>query len=113
MNKMQDRLVKPLPLDLLRQLAESDPGQFELVRHALIEEVIKACREKKQLSLRQLQFRIDGIRQRRSTYGAMLEIGELMWRRLDDLVDWLPLPADHTDEEAHPTSAKVLRFPGK
>ena len=75
----QDPAVFP-DHDALCQLARSDPQSFELLRLALIERCIDDASEPIQLSLRQLQFRIDGIRRRsRTPLGAVVKINALLW----------------------------------
>lgn len=66
--------------DALSRLARDDPQSFENLRLELIESCINGARETIQLRLRQLQFRIDGIRKRsRSPLGAAIKIQALMW----------------------------------
>jgi len=66
--------------DALSRLARNNPQSFETLRLELIEDCIDGAPEPIQLRLRQLQFRIDGIRQRsRSPLGATVKIHALMW----------------------------------
>lgn len=66
--------------DALCRLALSDPQSFESLRIELIERCIDDAPEPIRLSLRRLQFRIDGIRRRsRSSLGAVVKINALMW----------------------------------
>ena len=72
----------------LAQLARDNPQAFEALRSRLIAETIERAPERLQLRLRQLQFRIDGIRRRaRTPLGALIEMQSMMWDsflRLDD-----------------------------
>jgi hypothetical protein len=66
--------------DALSRLARSDPQTFETLRLELIERCIDDAPAPIQLHLRQLQFRIDGIRRRsRSPLGSAVKINALMW----------------------------------
>ncbi len=66
--------------DILAQLALDDPDAFEEMRSAMIENCIARAPQKIQFRLRQLQFRVDGIRRRsRSPLGALMKIQALMW----------------------------------
>ena len=72
----------------LMQLAREDPQAFETLRSELIENTILRAPERMQLRLRQLQFRIDGIRRlARTPLGALLKMQALMWEsflRMDE-----------------------------
>ena len=64
----------------LAKLASDDPQAFEALRSELIENCITQAPERIQLRLRQIQFRLDGIRRlSRSPLGALLKIQALMW----------------------------------
>lgn len=64
----------------LSRLAREDHEAFERLRHELIEQLISHAPAQKQLMLRRLQFRVDGIRARSgSTLGATIKISALMW----------------------------------
>ena len=78
---MNTRHAATLPdHDALSRLARSDPQSFEALRSELIERCIDDAPEPIRLRLRQLQFRIDGIRRRsRSPLGAVVKINALMW----------------------------------
>ena len=66
--------------DALSRLARCDPQSFETLRLELIERCIDDAPAPIQLRLRQLQFRIDGIRRRsRSPLGTVVKINALMW----------------------------------
>ncbi len=66
--------------DALSLLAHNDPQSFESLRAELIERCIDDAPERIRLSLRRLQFRIDGIRRRSpSSLGAVVKINALMW----------------------------------
>lgn len=78
---MNQRHPTTLPShDTLSRLALEAPQSFETLRLELIENCINGAREAAQLRLRQLQFRIDGIRQRsQSPLGAAIKTQKLMW----------------------------------
>ena len=64
----------------LAQLARDDPQAFEALRTELIETTILRAPERLQLRLRQLQFRIDGVRRlARTPLGALLKMQAMMW----------------------------------
>jgi hypothetical protein len=66
--------------EILARLALDDPRAFEELRSAMIENCIARAPQKIQCRLRQLQFRVDGIRRRsRSPLGALMKIQSLMW----------------------------------
>lgn len=66
--------------ETLARLARENPQSFETLRLELIENCVSSAPEAVQLRLRQLQFRIDGIRRRSgSPLGATLKIHALMW----------------------------------
>lgn len=77
----------------LRQLAHDDPQAFEELRGELIENAILRAPERMHLRLRQLQFRVDGIRRlARTPLGALLKIQALMWEsflRMDEALQRL------------------------
>ena len=66
--------------DALSRLARNDPQTFETLRLELIENTIDDAPEPVRLHLRQIQFRLDGIRHRsRSHLAATVKIQALMW----------------------------------
>ena len=66
--------------DELSRLARDDPQSFETLRLELIANAIDDAPEPIQVYLRQIQFRLDGIRHRsRSPLGAAVKIQALMW----------------------------------
>jgi hypothetical protein len=66
--------------EILSQLALDDPRAFEALRSAMIENYIARAPQKLQFRLRQLQFRVDGIRRlSRTPLGALMKIQALMW----------------------------------
>jgi hypothetical protein len=66
--------------EVLSRLACDDPQAFEDLRNELVENRIRLAPEGVQLRLRQLQFRIDGIRRRSgSPLSALIKIQDLMW----------------------------------
>ena len=116
---MNSRFPATLPgHDALSRLARSDPRSFETLRLELIESCIDDAPEPIQLRLRQLQFRIDGIRRRScSPLGATVKINALMWDSLLEMNDELqklrpenraPLRPEPTRRSAD--SAQVLLF---
>ena len=104
----------------LAQLAKDDPQAFEVLRGELIENAILRAPERIQLRLRQLQFRIDGIRRlARTPLGALIKIQALMWEsflRMDEALqnfDALTRAnARRSDERANtkPQGARVIDF---
>jgi hypothetical protein len=67
-------------------LAKSDPQAFEAARAALIEETIAKSPLDKQERLRQLQWKIEGIRRRSgSPLGACIKISNLMLEKVCEL----------------------------
>lgn len=65
---------------VLAKLANDDPSAFEALRSELIENFIIQAPERIQLRLRQIQFRLDGIRRlSRSPLATLLKFQGLMW----------------------------------
>jgi len=65
---------------VLARLAEADPPAFEALCATLVERLIERAPDRIQQRLRQIQFRVDGIRLRsRSPLGALIKIQALMW----------------------------------
>ena len=108
--------------DALSRLARNDPQSFETLRLELIANAIDDAPEPVRLRLRQLQFRIDGIRQRsRSPLGATVKIQALMWESFQAMNDGLqefrskprrpslskPL---NTERNALPASAQIIEI---
>lgn len=76
--------------DELARLASEDPEALEVLRHELIERYIAGAPEGVQLRLRQLQFRIDGIRKTSgSPLAASQRIHALMWESFVQLKEEL------------------------
>ena len=104
----------------LAQLARDDPQAFEVLRGELIENTILRAPERMHLRLRQLQFRIDGIRRlARTPLGALLKIQALMWEsflRMDEALqnfDALTrVNAQRVDEgaKANSVGAQIINF---
>jgi len=116
---MNSRSPATLPdHDALTRLARNDPQTFETLRLELIESCIDDAPEPIRLHLRQLQFRIDGIRRRsRSPLGAAIKISSLMWDSLLEMNDELQKlrSRNRASRRPDPTrrsadSAKVLEF---
>ena len=93
--------------EILMQLALDDPGAFEELRSAMIEDCIARAPQKTQFRLRQLQFRVDGIRRRsRSPLGALLKIQSLMWDSYFELYQELQEVVRYGRGVAHPPREK-------
>jgi hypothetical protein len=76
--------------DTLSRLARDNPQSFETLRLELIERCFDGATEPVRLRLRQLQFRIDGIRRRSgSPLGAAIKIHALMWESFLSMNDEL------------------------
>ena len=79
MNENRPKVLLP-PHDVLARLASEDPEALEALRREAIERHISGAPEGVQLRLRQLQFRIDGIRRTStSSLVASQRIHALMW----------------------------------
>ena len=108
--------------ETLARLAREDQRSFETLRRELIESLINGAPDTIQLRLRQLQFRIDGIRQRsRSPLGAAVKIQKLMWDnflRLNDQLQEFSSPrrgpqraeTGSIGQPASPHSAQLIAF---
>lgn len=104
----------------LAQLARDDPQAFEALRAELIENTIRRAPERLQLRLRQLQFRIDGIRRlARTPLGALLKMQSLMWDsflRMNDALQQFDAlsraaaPRHDRSVSGSPHSAQVIDF---
>jgi len=109
--------------DTLARLARNAPQSFEALRLELIENCINRAPETIQHRMRQLQFRIDGIRRRSgSPLGTAIKIQRLMWdsflRLNDELQDFRtqtrPPPstaAPSIRTAASQQSAQLIAFP--
>ena len=108
---------------ILSRLAQDDPHAFEALCTSLIERCINDAPDRIQPRLRQLQFRVDGIRRRsRSPLGALLKIQALMWESFLHMNEELqncvrqstgatPLPEPTAAKRAAPVpSAQVIAF---
>ena len=108
--------------DALSRLARNDPQSFETLRLELIANAIDDAPEPVRLRLRQLQFRIDGIRRRsRSPLGATVKIQALMWESFlamnDELQEFRSKPRRpllskplNTARKALPASAQIIEI---
>lgn len=93
--------------EILAQLALDDPGAFEELRSVMIEDCIARAPQKIQFRLRQLQFRVDGIRRRsRSPLGALMKIQALMWDSYFELNQELQEVIQYRWGAAHPPREK-------
>jgi hypothetical protein len=73
-----------------KNLAKNDPMLFEKKRSEAIETLIRSCREENQLRLRQLQWRIDGIRRKHDSHtGALVEMQQLVHESCEELMSTL------------------------
>ena len=109
--------------EVLSRLACDDPQAFEDLRNELVENRIRLAPEGMQLRLRQLQFRIDGIRRRSGTpLSALIKIQGLMWEsflRMDQELQRFARPtrnnAGSCGEEVNSSlcavrSARIIEF---
>ena len=108
--------------DALSRLAQSDPQSFETLRLELIANTIDDAPEPVQLRLRQIQFRIDGIRRRsHSPLGATVKIQALMWESFlvlnEQLQQFRPPPRCpsqasplNTAKNASPPCAQIIEI---
>ena len=99
----------------LRQLARDDPQAFEELRGELIENAILRAPERMHLRLRQLQFRVDGIRRlARTPLGALLKMQAMMWEsflRMDEALQRLDALTRARDSAMdNSRSAQVIDF---
>jgi len=89
MNDNRPAAILP-PHEVLAKLASEDPEALEALRRELIERYIAGAPEEVQLRLRQLQFRIDGIRKTSaSPLAASQRIHALMWESFVQLKEEL------------------------
>ncbi|KXB32633.1 hypothetical protein AT959_00035 [Dechloromonas denitrificans] len=89
MNENRPVAILP-PHEALARLASEDPEALEALRRELIERQIASAPEAVQLRLRQLQFRIDGIRKTSSSpLAASQRIHALMWESFVQLKEEL------------------------
>lgn len=109
--------------EILSQLALDDPRAFEALRSAMIENCIARAPQKIQCRLRQLQFRVDGIRRHsRTPLGALMKIQALMWdsyvqlnQELQEIVCQRQGGAPHPREKPYPgvcpvRNARIIEF---
>ncbi len=69
-----------LDFDLWSRVAREQPGRFEEMRRAAIDEVIAKAPREQQRRLRGLQWRIDQERRlAKSPLGACIRISHMMW----------------------------------
>lgn len=97
------------------KLAEQDPAQFEDLRSQTINGVIDELPENKQMMLRRLQWKVDRVRELKSTpMAACLAITDMMWNTFYDLnksYQWLGDRDNKAAQiEALPKAA-ILKFP--
>ena len=98
------------------KLAEQDPARFEDRRAQTISKAIDEVPQDKQQMLRRLQWKVDRVRELKSTpLAACIAITDMMWNTFHDLnrsYQWLGSHSDKsTPLEALP-KATVLNFPG-
>ena len=124
-------MTTPSPIEVpshqaLSRLAADDPPAFEALCSTLVERCIGRAPERIQPRLRQIQFRVDGIRRRsRSPLGALIKIQALMWESFlqmdQELQHWVRLTSDapHLTVRETPMpaparcTARVIEFPGR
>lgn len=103
----------------LMQLAQEDPQAFEVLRGELIENAILRAPERMHLRLRQLQFRIDGIRRlARTPLGALIKMQALMWEsflRMNEALQSLDAltrakQGAPTNSGGAPATAQIIQF---
>jgi hypothetical protein len=106
---MSERQLMKLPShDVLAQLARDDPPAFEALRSELMENCINGAPERIRHRLRQLQFRVDGIRRvSRSPLGATLRIHALMWESFLEMNEKLQGFARQTPRRPHLVAARA------
>jgi len=94
--------------EILSRLARDDPRAFEALRGAMIENCITRAPQEIQCRLRQLQFRVDGIRRRtRTPLGALLKIQALMWDSYFQMNQEMQSVLRHAKGAAHPPGEKT------
>lgn len=94
--------------EILSRLALDDPRAFEALRSAMIENCITRAPQEIQRRLRQLQFRVDGIRRRsRMPLGALLKIQSLMWDSYFQMNQEMQSFLRHAKGAAHPLDEKI------
>lgn len=71
MNVKKNPQTGKFTFDEWMHLAQNNPEQFELERKKVIDSVIEQCPEAQQLKLKQIQFRIDGIRRKYKKNGLV------------------------------------------
>lgn len=103
----------------LLQLAHDDPQAFESLRAELIDRAIQRAPERLQLRLRQLQFRMDGVRRlARTPLGALIRMQAMMWDSFLELNEALQrletltraTAAQHGSASALSSDAVVIDF---
>ncbi len=101
------------------RMAKEDPGEFERMRLAAIEEVINRAPPQQQRRLRGLQWRIDQERRLAKTpLGACIRISRMMWESVSapggllDSLRCLERPAETPDRTAALSTAPVVPLRG-
>lgn len=76
--------------DYWRKLAASDPAGFECLRRQMIEAYLDQLNEDNANALRQLQWRIDGMR-RRSAHPmrTCVSLSDLMWNSVHENLSYM------------------------
>lgn len=74
--------------DELLLLHQRDPDAFEAYRKGIIEDFISMVPEERQQKLRQLQWKIDGVRRKHhNPMGATIALHRMMLESINDLCD--------------------------
>lgn len=108
---MSQRPPTTLPShETLSRLAQEQPQSFESLRLELIEDFFNRAPEPIHLRLRQLQFRIDGIRRlSQSPLGASIRIQALMWDSFVKMNDELQEFMAQAHSPLVPETASLIR----
>jgi len=104
--------VNDVTFETWANLASTDPQRFETLRRDKISALIERTTGARQKRLRGLQWKIDQIRDSRSTMEACLAISELMWETFEHLAEILKAQVDNQPLTQTPTmNADIIPFP--
>jgi len=116
MNKYETESSFEFDFEHWVKLAEQDPAQFEDLRSQTINNAIDELPEDKQLMLRRLQWKVDRVRELKSTpMAACLAITDMMWDTFYDLnrsYQWLGDRGNKKAQLEALPKASILKFPG-
>lgn len=108
---MDGRTPNRYDFDALMNLAERDPGAFEVVRQQLIDDAIEQAPEQRRQRLRGLQWRVDLTRRHAGTpMAACIRLSQLMWDSVvgeRGLVEALHM----APRQESPRSAEIVELP--